>query len=325
MGGLLEIDNLTLSLGGSDGRRLPVLEGISLSVDHGECLGIAGESGSGKSVLAMSLMGLVPSISILQRSGSIRLGGRELLGLDEESLRPLRGARMSMVFQEPMTAMNPLLTIGEQVAEIVWAHQPSLKQAEVNVRVERAMRRAGFPDPVAPLSSYPHQLSGGMRQRAMLAMALVMDPDLIIADEPTTALDAGLQVQLLSELRSGVKDGGHALVFISHDLGVIRSIADRLAVLYAGHLVELGPAADLLSSPAHPYTSALVSALPRLVVDRKLPKPIPGHLPAPDHKPAGCVFSDRCQKVKPACREAVPPLREVGSGRRVRCLFPDGC
>ncbi|MFZ2958505.1 MAG: ABC transporter ATP-binding protein [Candidatus Ozemobacteraceae bacterium] len=323
MGSLLEIQNLSLSLRGSDRKKLPVLEGVTLSLEKGECLGIAGESGSGKSVLALTLMGLVPEASVLERHGSARLDGRELMGLSEDEFRTLRGARMAMVFQEPMTALNPLLTIGEQVGETVYAHLSSVSEKDVAERVFRAMQRAGFPDPNQHLASYPHQLSGGMRQRAMLATALVMDPDVIIADEPTTALDAALQVQLLHELRNGVKERGHALIFISHDLGVIHSIADRLAVLYAGHLVEEGPASIVLEHPAHPYTAALTAALPRLIPEHRLPKPIPGHLPSPDHKPAGCVFSDRCGKAQNECRAAVPGVKDLGKNWRVRCLFPE--
>ncbi|MBF0501853.1 MAG: ABC transporter ATP-binding protein [Candidatus Riflebacteria bacterium] len=323
MGNILEIEDLSLTLRGSDGKRLPVLEDLRLSLSKGECLGIAGESGSGKSILAMTIMGLVPGASILERRGSVKFEGVELLGLSEDGFSKLRGNRMAMVFQEPMTSLNPLLTIGEQVGETIYAHQSDLSAADVEGRVCAAMSRAGFSDPGAYLASFPHQLSGGMRQRAMLAMSLVMEPDIIIADEPTTALDASLQVQLLDQLRHGVKDGGHALIFISHDLGVIRSIADRLAVLYAGFLVEEGPAAAVLEHPAHPYSAALTAALPRLTVEHRLPRSIPGHLPSPDKKPSGCVFSDRCVKAQRVCHETVPMSREVGRNRRARCLFPE--
>lgn len=319
---LLRIDGFSLDLRGSDGRVLPVLEDIRLDVDRGECLGIAGESGSGKTVLALALMGLIPSESIAGRRGNIQFAQTELLSLSEEQFRPLRGAKIAMVFQEPMTAMNPLLTIEEQIGEAVSAHHPGFTGRERLEFVDRALRRAGFPQPELHRDSFPHQLSGGMRQRAMLAMALVLDPELILADEPTTALDAGLQVQLLRELRGTVKEGGHALMFISHDLGAIRAVADRLAVLYAGRLMEVGPAAEVLSDPAHPYTSTLVGALPRLTVERKLPQAIPGHLPAPDRKPRGCVFSDRCPGVQPRCTQEIPVLVDVRERRQAACFFP---
>ena len=181
-----------------------------------------------------------------------------------------------------------------------------------------------FADPARFISSFPHQLSGGMRQRAMLAMALVMEPELVIADEPTTALDAALQIQLLGELRRQVRAGGSSMMFISHDLGVIRAVSDELVVMYAGVVVESGPTQDVMARPAHPYTAALIEALPRLIIEKRLPRPIAGHLPAPDRKPAGCVFSDRCSKVQESCRQTLPEATELGIGRRVRCLFPNG-
>lgn len=320
---LLEIDSFRLSLIGSEGRPFLVLDDISLVLNRGRCLGIAGESGSGKSVLALCILKLLPHSSIKSQSGTIFFDRIPIHDLDERGLRPIRGNRITMVFQEPMTALNPLLSLSEQIREMVLAHSSSLGRNEVEVRVERALINAGFPDPSRVLDAYPHQLSGGMRQRAMLAMAIVMNPDLIIADEPTTALDAALQVQLLSELRKNVKQMGNSLIFISHDLGVIRSIADDLAILYSGQIMEKGNASEILSSPAHPYTLALIGAMPRLVQEKRLPKPIPGTLPSPDKRPFGCVFSDRCKKARPECCSAVPSLRKVASERFVRCLFPE--
>ncbi len=320
---LLQIADVSLTLRSSDGRRLPVLEQVSLDLDAGQCLGVAGESGSGKSVLALSVMGLIPRASLEQSSGSILLNGKDLLRLSEEEMRRLRGQELAMVFQEPMSAMNPLLTLEEQVGETVSAHLAGVSAADVRARVIRALQRAGFADPERFLQSYPHQLSGGMRQRAMLAMALVLEPLLLIADEPTTALDAALQVQLLRELRILVREHRHAMMFISHDLGVIRSIADRLAVMYAGLIVECGDAATVLEHPAHPYTAALIRSMPRLVQERRLPQAIPGHLPHPDRKPAGCVFSDRCSRKQESCLRERPPIKHLSGGRQVRCLFPE--
>ncbi|NLI76636.1 MAG: ABC transporter ATP-binding protein [Candidatus Riflebacteria bacterium] len=323
-GPLLALEEFGLTLSGSDGRVFPVLEGISFTLGRGETMGIAGESGSGKSVLALSLMGLLPRAAIREQRGAVRFDGTDLLGLDDAGFRALRGRRLAMVFQEPMTAMNPLMTLYDQVAEGVGVHFPDLGEAEVRQRVRRALQRAGFPDPETFYDSFPHQLSGGMRQRAMLGMALATDPELIVADEPTTALDAALQVQLLQELRRTVREEGNSLIFISHDLGVIRTVADRLAILYAGFLVEWGPSAAVLEAPLHPYSRALREAMPRLVREQRLPRPIPGHLPAPDHKPAGCVFGPRCPKARDVCRQMMPSASRPAEGRLVRCHFPEG-
>lgn len=324
MPAILNITDYSLTLRGSDGRPLPVLQSVNLEIGRGHCVGIAGESGSGKSVLALSMMGLLPQSSVVARSGAIRFDDLDLLSLDEEAFRGIRGRRMAMVFQEPMTAMNPLMTLFDQVGETVQAHLPGASREDVRERVIRSLQRAGFADPARFISSFPHQLSGGMRQRAMLAMALVMEPELVIADEPTTALDAALQIQLLGELRRQVRAGGSSMMFISHDLGVIRAVSDELVVMYAGVVVESGPTQDVMARPAHPYTSALIEALPRLIIEKRLPRPIAGHLPAPDRKPAGCVFSDRCPKVQESCRLTLPGVAGLGTGRQVRCLFPDG-
>jgi len=319
---LLRVSDFHLSLKGSDDRVFPVLEGISLTLEKGNCLGIAGESGSGKSVLALSLMGLIPRDSISKKNGSIIFDRQEITNIDDKALRRFRGKRLAMVFQEPMTAMNPLMTLFDQVSETVYAHEPRITGSEIEIRVQTALRRAGFTEPEKFYSSFPHQLSGGMRQRAMLAMALVMEPDLIIADEPTTALDAALQVQLLKELRIQIKERNHALIFISHDLGVIRTIADETAIMYAGFLVEKGRTESILHKPAHPYTEALLAAMPRLIKEFCLPKAIDGHLPAPDKKPSGCVFSDRCPRVRETCRKEVPTYRMPASDWWVKCFYP---
>jgi oligopeptide/dipeptide ABC transporter ATP-binding protein len=319
---LLSIENFSLTLKGSDNRSLPVLEDINLELGSNSCLGIAGESGSGKSVLAMSVVGLIPSKSIENCSGILRFKGVDLLGADEEQLRKIRGRKIGFIFQEPMTAMNPLMTLFDQIAEGITAHEPAIARQELQDRVERALLRAGFSEPEKFYGSYPHQLSGGMRQRAMIAIGLAMDPDIVIADEPTTAIDAGLQVQLLKELKSNLTAEDRAMIFISHDLGVLRSISNRLAILYAGNLVESGDTKAIMENPHHPYTRDLIAALPRLVAERHLPRPIPGNLPLPDQKPGGCVYSDRCHEKREKCLEARPTLREVAPGRFARCFFP---
>jgi oligopeptide/dipeptide ABC transporter ATP-binding protein len=319
---VLKIQNFSLQLRATDGRLLPVLENISLEVPAGRCLGIAGESGSGKSVLAMNIAGLFPEAVVSARSGQIEFAGQVLTGADEATWQKFRGRRIGFIFQEPMTAMNPLMTLYEQISETVYAHEPKSARELVDAKVRQALLRAGFSDPDRFLHSYPHQLSGGMRQRAMIAMALVMEPDLIIADEPTTAIDAELQVQLLAELRAQIENEGRTMLFISHDLGVIRAVSDHLAVFYCGCLVENGATSQILASPAHPYTADLVSALPRLIVERKLPVAIPGSLPAPDRKPSGCVYSDRCRFVQEKCRTTRPDSELLPDGRRVACFYP---
>jgi len=319
---LLSVENFSLWLKSNDGRVLPVLEDISLAVDSGKCLGIAGESGSGKSILALSILQLVPPGIAAKSSGSIFFRENNLGKMSESQIRNIRGNHIAMVFQEPMTALNPLMTLYEQIAETVRAHAPNKPEAEVENLVKKALAGAGFPEPAKFYDSFPHQLSGGMRQRAMLAIALVMEPDLIIADEPTTALDAVLQVQLLHELRTSIKQKSQSLIFISHDLGVIRAIADDLVIMYAGQVMETGETKAVLESPRHPYTNALVGAMPRLIFERKLPKPIPGHLPSPDKKPGGCVFSDRCPKSTEKCKNEVPALKELDERRKVKCFFP---
>jgi oligopeptide/dipeptide ABC transporter ATP-binding protein len=316
---MLKIENYSLTINGTYGQALPVLENINLHIKKGTCLGIAGESGSGKSVMAMSIVGLIPNASIKSSSGHIYVDGIETTNASESDLNKIRGKDVGFVFQEPMTAMNPLMKLSEQIGEVVYAHKDSVSSKEVEKIVIRSLLRAGFKEPEKFLDSYPHQLSGGMRQRAMMAMALVMDPKLIIADEPTTAIDAELQIQLLKELRKQIDEQGLSMLFISHDLGVLRSISDDIGVLYCGNLVEVGPADVILKNPKHPYTADLISALPRLVAERKLPKPINGALPAPDNKPSGCVYADRCKNAGKKCWSDRPELKAVGENHLAAC------
>jgi len=298
------------------------VDGVSLDIPRGKTVALVGESGCGKSVTALSVLRLVPAPPGRIVEGEVHFGGRNLVALSEREMRGIRGNGISMIFQEPMTAMNPLMTLYEQISETVYAHEPKSARELVDAKVRQALLRAGFSDPDRLLHSYPHQLSGGMRQRAMIAMALVMEPDLIIADEPTTAIDAELQVQLLAELRAQIENEGRTMLFISHDLGVIRAVSDHLAVFYCGCLVENGATSQILASPAHPYTADLVSALPRLIAERKLPVAIPGSLPAPDRKPSGCVYSDRCRFVQEKCRKIRPHSELLPDGRRVACFYP---
>ena len=316
---MLKIENFCLTLTGINGQALPVLENITLNIKKGTCLGVAGESGSGKSVMAMSVVGLIPKGSIKSSEGHIYVDGIETTNASESDLNKIRGKEVGFIFQEPMTAMNPLMKLSEQIGEVVYAHKDNVSKKEVKELVIRALLRAGFKEPEKFLDSYPHQLSGGMRQRAMIAMALVMEPKLIIADEPTTAIDAELQIQLLKELRQEIDKNSLSMLFISHDLGVLRTISDEIAVLYCGNLVEKGPSDEILKNPKHPYTADLISALPRLVNERKLPKPIRGTLPAPDNKPVGCVYADRCKNADDNCRNKRPELRQVGENHFAAC------
>ncbi len=316
---MLRIENFNLTLKGSSGQLLPVLDNINLEVKKGTCLGIAGESGSGKSVMAMSVVGLIPKSSIYSSSGHIYVGGVEITNSTEKQLNAVRGQEVGFVFQEPMTAMNPLMKLSEQIGEVLYAHVKGIKKEEVRARTIKALTDAGFKEPEKFLDSYPHQLSGGMRQRAMMAMALVMEPKLVIADEPTTAIDAELQIQLLRELRNRITNQGLTMIFISHDLGVLRTISDEIAVLYCGNLVEKGASKEILTNPKHPYTVDLISALPRLVNERKLPSAIPGTLPSPDKKCSGCVYSDRCRFADDRCKSERPVLKEVDDNHFAAC------
>lgn len=314
---MLTTENYSLTLKDSEGRVLPVVENVSFSLEKGKCLGIAGESGSGKSVLAMSMFGLISQTSIAKKSGKVMFNGSDIAHRCD--MRGILGKKVGIIFQEPMTAMNPLMTLYQQISETVRAHTPKIEENEVRNKCFCALKSAGFSEPENFWNSYPHQLSGGMRQRAMIAMAIVMDPDLIIADEPTTAIDAELQVQIVSELKRKINEKNNAMIFISHDLGVMRVLADDIAIMYCGCLVEKGTAKSVLSQPKHPYTQALVNALPRLVKNRIMPMAIPKNMPSPDAKPKGCVFSDRCPNVSDKCLDERPKLKEIDKNHFVAC------
>jgi oligopeptide/dipeptide ABC transporter ATP-binding protein len=295
---------------------------LSFSIDAGEVLGLVGESGSGKSVTSLAIMRLLPPQARI--SGEIVFtanggGPRQLTGLDDQSMRQLRGSSVAMIFQEPMTALNPVMRVGDQIAEAVLAHHAASRN-EAWKRAVDAMNDVAIPDPARRARDYPHQLSGGMRQRVMIAMAVVNRPQLLIADEPTTALDVTIQaqiLQLLGELRSKF---GLAMLFISHDLAVVSQVADRVAVMYAGCLVELGLRRNIFQTPAHPYTRGLLHAVPDLKTDRHRPlETIEGIVPALQNLPPGCAFEPRCEFRVPECVRDVPPLVEVSAGHWARC------
>jgi oligopeptide/dipeptide ABC transporter ATP-binding protein len=307
---LLEVENLTTRFG--DAGAITAVDGISFTLDRGETLAIVGESGSGKTTAALSLLRLVPVAQ-----GAVRLDGRDLLTLGERALLTVRGAEIGMVFQEPMTSLNPVLTIGEQITEVLRAHGVAHGVA-ARARAVELLGLVGMPDAEQRFASYPHTLSGGMRQRAMIAMAIACSPKLLIADEPTTALDVTVQAQVLDLLRDLQSRLSMGLLLITHDLGVVAELADRIAVMYAGRIVETAPAATLFAQPLHPYTVGLLSAsLGFADADGPLTE-ISGHPPDLTALPAGCAFAPRCPRADARCRVEMPLLRGEG-GRRVAC------
>jgi peptide/nickel transport system ATP-binding protein len=293
------------------------VDDVSFSVSRGEVLGLVGESGSGKSVTGFSIMGLVdPPGRVV--GGSIQFQGRELTTLPEPSLRALRGNRVAMIFQDPMMTLNPVLRIDTQIIEAIQAHQ-KLSHAEARTRARDALGMVGIPSPEERLSAYPHQFSGGMRQRVAIAIALLHKPDLIIADEPTTALDVTIQAQILSEVQRLAMESGTALIWITHDLSVIAGLADRIAVMYAGRIVETGDAATVLNAPLHPYTAGLIGSVPSRNRRGAPLKQIPGMTPSLLSLPAGCSFRSRCARADAACEQEPP---EKGDTHMTRCFHP---
>ena len=314
---ILSVEGLEVTFATEDGP-LKAVDGVWFDLEPGRTLGLVGESGCGKTVTALSLLGLVPPPGRII-GGAIRFDGRDLATLDENALDGVRGDRISMIFQEPMTSLNPVFTVGEQIAEALRVHRRQ-GRAEAAASAVALLERVGIPDPAARAESYPHHLSGGMRQRAMIAMALSCRPDVLLADEPTTALDVTVQAQILDLVLDLQRDMGMAVLFISHNLGVVSEVADEIAVMYAGRLVERAPAAALFAEPLHPYTIGLIETLPRANRrQRRLPA-IPGMVPDLRNLPPGCPFSPRCAHADDACRAARPPLEEIRPGRWAACF-----
>ena len=295
--------------------------GVSLSVRRGECLGVIGESGSGKSVTALSIMGLVASPPGVITGGAARFEGRDLIGADYETLRGMRGNRVAYIFQDPLATLHPLYKVGDQLIEAISSHRPIGREAGRAKAVE-LLKSVRIPNAESRIDSYPHEMSGGMRQRVGIAMALANDPDVIIADEPTTALDVTVQAQVLAILDDLRRERGLAIIFITHDFGVVGQLCDRVAVMYAGRIVEEGATQDVLSAPAHPYTRRLIDCVPELGGGRRRLAAIPGLPPAVDRLPEGCAFADRCEKVTPDCRKQDIALMREGR-RAVRCIHPE--
>ncbi|HSA54295.1 MAG TPA: ABC transporter ATP-binding protein [Gemmatimonadaceae bacterium] len=294
------------------------VDGVSFRVAAGETVGMVGESGCGKSVTALSLMRLIDPPGRIEAGASVRFEGRELLTLGQEEIRQIRGNRMAMVFQEPMTALNPVFTIGDQVAEVARVHGGATRRVAWERAVEM-LSLVGIPDPRERARSYPHLLSGGMRQRVLIAMALVMNPALLIADEPTTALDVTIQAQILELLADLQQRLGLAILLITHDLGVVAEVASRVLVMYGGQIVEESPVRELFANPRHPYTQGLLAAMPRLGQSRARLVVIPGTVPPPTAWPSGCRFRDRCPHAWDRCATEAPPLYPVHDDHRARC------
>jgi len=314
---LLEVADLRVSFAGDNRRDTLAVDGIGFSLRRGRTLGIVGESGSGKSVTSLAIMGLLPKDSA-RVGGSVRFDGEELLRAPEGKLRDLRGDRMAMIFQEPMTSLNPSYTIGDQIGEAVIRHRGASKR-EARARAIEMLRRVRIPSPEQRVDDYPHKLSGGMRQRAMIAMALACDPRLLIADEPTTALDVTIQAQILDLLRDLRAEGEASIILITHDLGVVAELVDEVAVMYAGQIVERAPVEMLFSQPQHPYTVGLLGSLPRLDQKRERLAAIDGAVPDMTAPPPGCRFAARCPFAEPACREGEMPTIALADSHVTRC------
>jgi len=317
----LHVSNLSVSFR-IPGGVLPAVDGVTFELRHGETLGLVGESGSGKTLTSLAVLRLLETPPAQVTADVIMFEGRDLHRIGESEMSDLRGARLSMVFQEPMTSLNPLMTIGRQIDEPLIRHL-GLSGAAARAQTVELLDRVGIPRPAEAARSYPHQLSGGMRQRVMIAIALACRPSVLIADEPTTALDVTIQAQILTLLRELQDEMGTAILLITHDLAVIAQTADRVAVMYAGRIVETGPVAELFARPLHPYTEGLLRSVPRIVRTPLATLPeIPGVVPAPGNLPDGCAFAARCDFADPTCHQQRPILAAQGPDREVACWHP---
>jgi peptide/nickel transport system ATP-binding protein len=315
---LLSIEGLRTTFRTAHGE-IAAVDGVDLSVARGRTLGIVGESGCGKSILSLSIMRLVPAPGRIA-AGRITFDGRDLLALSPAAMRDIRGNRIAMIFQEPMTSLNPVFTVGDQIMEAMRAHDRAASAAALRARAIEALSRVRIPAPERRFEEYPHQLSGGMRQRVMIAMALACNPDLLIADEPTTALDVTVQAQILDLLRELQRESGMAIILITHDLGIVAEMADEVAVMYAGRVVERAPGAAIFDDPQHPYTLGLLGSIPKIDETRDRLLAIEGTVPPPFDLPQGCRFHPRCVFADAACAAHDPPLRDLGAAHRVACL-----
>lgn len=316
---ILEAKGLTVDIPTEDGT-VHAVRNVSFSIKPGSLFGIAGESGSGKSVLTQAVMGLLPNADI---GGEVWFEGRNLIGLPQEEMRRLRGGRIGMIFQDPLSSLHPFYTIGAQIAEVLHAHE-TISPAEARARVVDMLGKVGIPAPAERFDDYPHQFSGGMRQRVMIAMALILKPALVIADEPTTALDVTVQAQIVALLDTMRRDFGTTVILITHDLGLLSSVADDVMVMYAGHRLEYGRAEDVFRAPAHPYTAGLLRSTPASYRPGTELAPIGGRPPSLLATPAGCVFAPRCSEALPRCSSEPPPLRRYSDGVEALCWLEEG-
>ena len=314
---LLRIENLEIRYETDDGI-FYALNDVSLHVDAGETLGLVGETGAGKTTLAKGILRLIPSPPGKIAGGRVLYEGKDLLSLSETEMHKIRGNAISMVFQDPMTSLNPVMTVGDQIAEVIAVHNEGLSQKEIRERAIAMLARVGISSD--RIDEYPHQFSGGMKQRVIIAIALACNPKLLLADEPTTALDVTIQAQILDMIQELKKETGTAMILISHDLGVVAQTCDRVAIIYAGRIVENGSLHDIYHNPQHPYTKGLLESIPSLTKDVKRLNPIKGLMPDPSDLPPGCPFAPRCNHVCPECSETVPVLKEVSPGHFSGCI-----
>ena len=321
MSSLLEVRDLRVSFPDRTTGAVHPVDGVSFELARGDTLALVGESGCGKSLSALALLRLVPPPGKVESGSSVMLDGTDVLSLDPRALRKVRGRRIAMVFQDPMTSLNPVFTVGDQITEVVHAHFKVTKR-DARDRALKLLNEVGIPDAASRLDAYPHQLSGGMRQRVMIAIALAGEPELLIADEPTTALDVTVQAQILELLDQLRESHGMAMLLITHDLGIVAGRADRVAVMYAGQIVEQAPTESLFEQPSHPYTQGLFASVPRLTGPVGTLMPIPGTVPPPSAWPSGCRFRTRCPIVHARSAE-MPPMLDVGPGHTMRCWLAE--
>ena len=321
MATIVEFKDYSMGFKDDDGKVFNLLDRLCLRVEAGKALGVVGESGCGKSMTSLSAMRLLPDAATVQ-GGEILLEGEDLLQMSEEEMRRVRGNKLAMIFQEPMTALNPVLTIGQQIGEVLTLHHPEMNAQEVRERVIQSLAEVGIAAPETRVDQYPHEFSGGMRQRVMIAMAIINHPDLLIADEPTTALDVTIQAQILKLMDKLVKEQDAALILITHDLAVVSQMADRIIVMYCGKIVESGSRDDVIHRPSHPYTVGLLNSIPRMGEDQDRLESIPGMVPSMLDLPQGCYFAPRCKYCQDICRTRAPENHEVGPGHCAACHFP---
>ncbi len=314
---ILEVKGLKTSFYTESGV-VRAIDGVSFDVFKGETLGIVGESGCGKSVTSMSVLRLIPQPPGKIEAGEILFGGQDLTKINDEQMRQIRGNKISMIFQEPMTSLNPVFTIGYQIGEVLELHR-GIPHKQSKDEIIKALNRVGIPRAESVMNDYPFALSGGMKQRAMIAMALACEPKLLIADEPTTALDVTIQAQILKLMQDLQRDTGMSIMFITHDLGVIAEVSDRVIVMYAGHIVEQADVRSLFRQPLHPYTIGLLNSKPDLHTSDERLHVIPGNVPNLIKRPSGCQFHPRCEQCMDICRKQMPPITELDDGRMVRC------